>query len=129
MEPETVEQKIDRLAIAVKEGFDGVDAQFKSVDAQFKSVDAQFKSVASAAEVEGLRQEIKADLRRIEALMVTKGYLDERLADLKGDLIIKLRKTNEKLDFIVSLLRAHAVFSDDDLKRIRTEFQIFPQLP
>ena len=122
VEPETVEQKIDRLAIAVKEGFDGVDAQFKSVD-------AQFKSVASAAEVEGLRQEIKADLRRIEALMVTKGYLDERLADLKGDLIIKLRKTNEKLDFIVSLLRAHAVFSDDDLKRIRTEFQIFPQLP
>ncbi len=132
-----MEQKIDRLAIAVKEGFDGVDAQFKSVDAQFKSVDAQFKSVASMAEVEGLRKELKADLaqmaskadlRRIEATMVTKDYLDDKLADLKGDLIVKLRKTNEKLDFIVSLLRAHAVFSDDDLKRIRTEFQIFPQL-
>lgn len=77
---------------------------------------------ASKAEVEGLRKELKADLRRIEALMVTKGYLDEKLADLKGDLILKLRKTNEKLDFIVSLLRAHAVLSDDDLKRIRTEF-------
>lgn len=106
--PETVEQKIDRLALAVKEGLDGVDAQLKAVDERFDRVES--------------------DITVVKTTMVTKDYLDEKLADLKGDLILKLRKTNEKLDFIVSLLRAHAVLSDDDLKRIRTEFQIFPQL-
>lgn len=110
----TVEEKIDRLAIAVKEGFDGVDAQLKTV--------------ASKVEVEGLHKDLKADLRRIEALMVTKSYLDEKLFILKGDLIEKLRKTNEKLDFVVALLRARSILSDDDLKRIRSEFQIFPSL-
>jgi len=103
---EHFDERLEEILLAVKAGFD--DTASKADLAQMAS---------------------KADLRRIEALMVTKGYLDEKIADLKGDLIVKLRKTNEKLDFIVSLLRAHAVFSDDDLKRIRTEFQIFPQLP
>lgn len=126
--PETVEQKIDRLAIAVKDGFDGVDKQFAEVNRQFAEVDVQLETVASKTELEGFRKEVKADLRRMEALMVTKSYLDEKLFSLKGDLIEKLRKEDEKLNFIIALLRARAILSDDDLKRIRTEFQIFPQL-
>ena len=106
--PKTIDEKIDALAVAVKSGFDAVDERLDGVD---KRLD-----------------EMHVRLRTVEATMVTKSYLDEKLADLKGDLIVKLRKTNEKLDFIVSLLRARAIFSDEDLRRIKTEFQIFPSL-
>lgn len=104
---ERFEEGMESFAKIVKEGFD---------------------ATASKVEVEGLHKDLKADLRRIEALMVTKSYLDEKLFILKGDLIEKLRKTNEKLDFVVALLRARSILSDDDLKRIRSEFQIFPSL-
>lgn len=36
---EVVDTKIDELAVITKNGFDGVDEQFKKVDEQFKKVD------------------------------------------------------------------------------------------
>ncbi|MFH1098897.1 MAG: hypothetical protein V1723_03185 [Candidatus Uhrbacteria bacterium] len=97
----TVDQKIDRLAIAVKAGFDSVD----------KRLDA-----------------LEEKTTRIEATMVTKTYLDDKLADLKGDLIVKMRKLDGHLAFIEDLLKSRAVLSDADVTRARKEFQIFPTL-
>ena len=120
--PKTIDEKIDALAVAVKSGFDAVDERFDGVDKRFDGVDKRLDGVDKRLD------EFHVRLRTVENTMVTKSYLDEKLADLKGDLIVKLRKTNEKLDFIVSLLRARAIFSDEDLRRIKTEFQIFPSL-
>lgn len=36
-------------------------------------------------------------LTRVEATMVTKSYLDDKLADLKGDLIEKMRKQESRI--------------------------------
>ena len=33
-------------------------------------------------------KEMRADIKRIDAIMVTKEYLDDKLADLRGDLTI-----------------------------------------
>ena len=70
----------------------------------------------------------KAELAVVKATMVTKDYLDDKLADLKGDLIVKLRKEDAKVEFLISLLRSRAIITDDDLRKFRTEFQVFPIL-
>lgn len=98
----SVEQKIDQLALAVKRGFDAVDERFAGIDEQ---------------------------LTAIRTAMVTKAYLDDKLADLKGDLVGKLRKEDEKLNFVIGLLRARSVLSEEDVQHIRAEFPVFPSLP
>ena len=40
-------------------------------------------------------------LDRVEATMVTKDYLDEKLADLRGDLVVLTRKEDEDDDALV----------------------------
>ena len=97
----SIEQKIDQLALAVKAGFDGVDARFDRVEER---------------------------LTRVEATMVTKEYLDEKLGELRGDLIVKLRKVVGMVDFLATILRSRAILSDEDLRRMRQEFQVFPTL-
>ena len=104
----SIDEKIDALAISVKKGFDAVDAQFKSVDAQFA--------------------DMKSEITTIRATMVTKDYLDDKLADLKGDLIQKLRKEDEKLEFLISLLRTRSVLTESDARNIHEQFRVFPSL-
>jgi len=59
--------EIDDLVMAVKSGFDGVDKRFDKVDVRIDKIDKR--------------------LIHTEAMMVTKDYLDDKLADLKGDVI------------------------------------------
>ncbi len=110
---ETVDQKIDRLAIAVKEGFDAVDKRFVGIDGRLDGIDGRLDA-------------LEQKTTRIEATMVTKSYLDEKLADLKGDLIVKMRKLEGGMLLFASVLRERKVLSDADVNRMRTEYQIFP---
>lgn len=56
--------EMEDLAIITKRGFDEVDERFKNVDKRFDGVDKR--------------------LTRVEITMVTKDYLDEKMADLRG---------------------------------------------
>ena len=47
-------------------------------------------------------------LNTIESTMVTKDYLDEKLADLRGDLTILIRKEDTKLKTLVEVLQGEA---------------------
>ncbi|OGG49747.1 hypothetical protein A3C18_01020 [Candidatus Kaiserbacteria bacterium RIFCSPHIGHO2_02_FULL_54_11b] len=66
-------------------------------------------------------------LDRVEATMVTKDYLDEKLADLRGDLVVLTRKEDAKVRTLVEILRERKVLTDDDAKRILS-MEPFPQL-
>jgi len=59
--------------------------------------------------------------------MVTKDYLDEKLADLRGDLVVLTRKEDAKVRTLVEILRERKVLTDDDAKRILS-MEPFPQL-
>ncbi|MBI4449880.1 hypothetical protein HY634_02370 [Candidatus Uhrbacteria bacterium] len=107
-EAETVDQKIDRLAVAVKAGFDAT-ATKDDLCAIEQRLDA-----------------LEEKTTRIEATMVTKSYLDEKLFVLKGDLIVKMRKLEGATLFIASVLKERRVLTDDDVKRLRAEYQVFP---
>lgn len=59
--------------------------------------------------------------------MVTKDYLDDKLVDLRGDLVILTRKEDTKLRELVSVLREKNILADPDVKRI-LPLEPFPQL-
>ncbi|MFA4873642.1 MAG: hypothetical protein WC659_07000 [Patescibacteria group bacterium] len=67
-------------------------------------------------------------LGRIEATMVTKSYLDDKLADLEGHLISKLRKEDEKLNRLVELLANKSILAVEDVAFLR-QIEVFPSLP
>lgn len=49
-------------------------------------------------------QAIKGEVRTMRSVMVTKSYLDEKMADLRGDLVALARKSNTKLAVLVEEL-------------------------
>lgn len=61
---------------------------------------------------------LESRVTKIEANMVTKDYLDDKLADLKGDLIVLIRKEDTKLAALVEVLKERKVIDDDDIRKI-----------
>lgn len=47
-----------------------------------------------------------------------KDHIDDKLADLKGDLIILMRKEDYKLLYLVKLLKEKKVISDEEVKEL-----------
>jgi hypothetical protein len=111
---------IDDLAAAVKSGFDGVDKNFGIVIKRFESVDKRFDGVDK--KFDGIDKR----LTRVESTMVTKNYLDEKLADLRGDVVVLLRKEDRKLEALIEKLKQKDVITDKDVKDLQ-EVQIFAQ--
>ncbi|PIT94093.1 hypothetical protein COU00_00755 [Candidatus Falkowbacteria bacterium CG10_big_fil_rev_8_21_14_0_10_43_11] len=71
--------------------------------------------------------ELNQGAAKIEATMVTKDYLDDKLSDLKGDLIVVMRKEDAKLQALVDVLQKRHVITDEDVKNILS-LQPFPQI-
>ena len=71
--------------------------------------------------------EMNKRVTRMEALMVTKDYLDEKLADLRGDLVVLMRKEDTKLKTLVEVLTERNIITSADKKRILS-LEPFPQL-
>lgn len=55
---------------------------------------------------------------KVEAVMVTKDYLDEKLSDLRGDLVVLTRKEDVKLRALAEILRKHNVISEQEFKQV-----------
>ena len=64
--------------------------------------------------------ELKSDVTRIKALMVTKDYLDEKLADLRGDLVVLTRKEDTKVKALINLLKNKKIITPGDAKQLFT---------
>jgi len=61
---------------------------------------------------------IKGDIGQIKAIMVTKDYLDDKLSDLRGDLVVMTRKEDNKLKTLVGVLHDKKVITGSDVKKI-----------
>ncbi|MFA5317924.1 MAG: hypothetical protein WC323_00395 [Patescibacteria group bacterium] len=80
-----------------------------------------------AANTENRFQGMEKEIIAIKATMVTKDYLDDKLSDLKGDLVVLMRKEDAKLCGLVDLLKNKKVISEEEAKNILA-MQPFPQL-
>lgn len=89
---------IDTLAGMIKQEFDVVGGRFDKVEADIKQIKGDITGIKG--EVAGLKDEvkgIKGEVGTIKATMVTKNYLDDKLADLRGDLVVMMRKEDSKV--------------------------------
>jgi len=57
-------------------------------------------------------------LDNIGANMVTKDYLDDKLADLRGDLVVLMRKEDTKMIKLIEILKRRAVITEAEEKEI-----------
>ena len=64
---------------------------------------------------------------KIEAVMVTKDYLDDKLADLKGDLIVKQRKIEDRINALVNVLSDKNLLQSADVKLL-SDLRVFPHI-
>lgn len=71
-----------------------------------------------AGHVDEQFSEVKEDIRIIKATMVTKDYLDDKLADLRGDLTVLIRKEDTKVKTLVELLIERGILQKEDRKRL-----------
>ncbi len=97
-----------------EEGFEKVEEKFEKVEERFEKVEERFERVDER-------------LNRIENQMVTKDYLDDKIEDLRGDLILKLKKEDEKFNLLVEVLLDKKVVSKKDVARIDA-IAVFPNL-
>jgi hypothetical protein len=72
-----------------------------SVDQRFDKIELEMGSM-------------KQEMGSMKAQMVTKDYLDDKLADLRGDLMVIARKSDQKDSALVKNLAKNKVISKDE---------------
>ncbi len=71
--------------------------------------------------------EIKEEIRDVKKQMVTKDYLDERMSDLRGDIVLIIRKEDRKSRYIADILFEKQIFTEKNLKEFY-EMEPFPEI-
>jgi hypothetical protein len=100
-----VEHRLD----SVEERLGGIDRHLDVANGRFDEMERQFEGVFEVISalsshvderIDGVVSQMatKADLQRF----VTKEYLDEKLADLRSDLIVMARKSNKKFEALIA---------------------------
>jgi hypothetical protein len=69
----------------------------------------------------------ESDISWIKSNMVTKDYLDDKQAELRGDLISVIRKENSKFEILIDVLRKRDLITGEDEKSILSK-EPFPKL-
>lgn len=97
----------------------------EAVNSFSSDVDNQFKEMRS--DVDNQFREMRSEINSIKSQMVTKDYLDDKLYDLKGDMVAMTRKEDKKLGVLVEILQKKQVINQSEAKQI-LEMQPFPQI-
>ncbi len=96
---------IDDVLEAVNSGFTDMEQRFQKLE---KKVDV----------IDNRLDKVETRLTNVESQMVTKEYLDDKLADLRGDLVIMVRKEDTKLKKLVDILEQRQLISIDERQSI-----------
>ena len=73
----------------------------------------------SFAKVDERLTALDGRLKRVEPQAVTRSYLDEKLGVLKGDLVTSVKKSDQKVDRVVTVLEKRKVLTAIDIKEIQ----------
>ncbi|MDD4995545.1 MAG: hypothetical protein PHW53_03730 [Patescibacteria group bacterium] len=123
-----LETKIDEILDALHIFADSVDDRFNKVDQRFNGVDQRFMSIEQRFnKIDERFEQVDKRFNRIEALMVTKDYLDDKLADFRAEWIPIIKKVDTKDSALVVNLADKDVISRDEEKEI-LDMSAFPRL-
>jgi len=81
---------------------DQVDRRFERLETDVSSLKTDVSSLKT--DVSSLKTDVsslKTDVSYLKSQMVTKDYLDRKVADLRGELVLLTRKENVKLSTLV----------------------------
>lgn len=81
-----------------------------------QNINPQFEDVRNRLDkVESRLDKIEI---RLDTEMVTKGYLDDKLADLEGKLVAQDRKLEKKTDVLIETLTERRTLKPGDVERL-----------
>lgn len=68
--------------------------------------------------IESRLDRVETDITSIKSQMVTKDYLDRKMAEQRGDMMILLRKEDTKVKTVVEILADKKVFTPEDKNKV-----------
>jgi predicted nucleic acid-binding Zn-ribbon protein len=93
----------------------GIKGEISGIKTKISGIDVEISGIKG--EITGIKDEI-SEINGKLVTVVTKSYLDEKLVDLSGDLVILTRKEDNKLKALVGVLKEKAVLTSRDVKKI-----------
>lgn len=73
------------------------------------------------------KKEITEEVREMKSVMVTKDYLDTKLADLRGDLVSLVRREDTKVNTLITQLHTKDILKEKDMHEL-SKAPVFPTL-
>ncbi len=100
-----LDERIDEVLETINNFSSGVDERFAQMDYRLDGMDKRLTGVETR-------------LTGVASFMVTKDYLDDKLANLRADLVILARKGNQKLSELIDGLVKKGSLTHDVARRI-----------
>ena len=100
----------------------------EKIDTEVGSLSEQISGLANYMDerLAQTEENVNKRLAQTETRVVTKDYLDSKLADLQGNLHILMRKEDDKVVALVELLRSQKTIKEEDARRI-LGMDLFPK--
>jgi len=95
-----------------REILEAIHAFAESVDERFNKIDERLDKTDERLD------NLDGRVNKIGSQMVTKDYLDDKLVDLRGDLVVMLRKEDTKMSRLVEILMKKSLISEEETKAI-----------
>lgn len=86
--------------------FGGIDEKFEKIDERFEKIDERF-------------EKIEGDIGYLKNNMVTKDYLDKKLAELEGKIILIIKRGEERFNILLEILLERGTINKKDVDRIQ----------
>lgn len=109
----------DDILSAVNTSFTDVAVELHEIRQDISGMKGEIVDIKDAMVT---KEEFKQEMVKV----VTKEYLDDKLSDLKGDLVGLIRKEDRKVDTVVNILHDHKVLTGQDLEQIN-QVGLFPK--
>lgn len=116
---------INGLSTDIDRRFDSVDARFNTLEGRAGNMESQMVTkddltteLNKIKTVIVTKDDLATELAKMKTTLVTKDYLDDKLYDLKGELMIIVRKEDTKLTKVVNLLQHKKIFTEQEAASI-----------
>jgi len=106
------------MATVIKASFEHLEGRIDGLEGRFDGLEGRVGNLEQ-------RMATKEDLGKLKLDLID--AMSEKNAELRGDLIILMRKEDKKVIHLVELLKKKTILSDAEAKSILT-LELFPQL-
>jgi archaellum component FlaC len=104
---------------AIGEFSNRLDGELSLIKGEIGSIKNEIGSIkGEVGSIKGEVGSIKGEIMAVKSVMVTKDYLDDKLLDMKGDMVVMMRKEDEKVKTLVNILKNKNLLNEAEAKTI-----------